>query len=118
MKQLLSMLFSLLIMVSVYAQPIAEARDIEVTNYKEVVSQIEYPQVCKEKGIEGRVIVSLEIDEYGNVVGHEFVSFPCTDLRDVVKDALTEFNFNPAVDSRGQAITSRITMPVKFELTI
>ena len=118
MKQLLSTLFSLLLIASIYAQPMAEARDLEVTNYKQVVSQIEYPQVCKEKGIEGSVIVSLEIGKDGKVVSHEFISFPCTDLRDVVKDALTKFTFNPAINDHGQAIPSRITMPVKFELTI
>ena len=118
MKQLLSMLLSLLLVVSLYAQPMAEARDLEITNYKEVVSQIEYPQVCKEKGIEGQVLVSLEIGIDGNVISHQFISFPCTDLRDVVQDALSKFTFNPAVDDHGQAIPSRITMPVKFELTI
>lgn len=118
MKRTLSLLLMLGVFASLVAQPIPFEKDIEVLNYKEVLSQIEYPQVCKEKGIEGKVIVSLEIDKRGNIVNHEFVSFPCTDLRDAVKNSLSKFSFTPAINSNGQAITSRITMPVKFELTI
>ena len=118
MKKTLLVLLSFTFLISAYGQPLSSAKVVEVTNYKEVLSQIVYPQVCKEKGIEGKVIVSLEVDERGKVVSHDFISFPCTDLRDVVKNALPEFNFNPAINDSGQKITSRITMPVKFELTI
>ena len=118
MKKTLLMLLSLALIISTYAQPLPSAKDVEVTNYKEVLSQIVYPQICKEKGIEGKVIVSLEIDEQGNVISHEFVSFPCSDLKEVVYNSLAKFNFNPAVNDNGQTIKSRITMPVNFELTI
>ena len=118
MKKLLVMLLSFTLVVCVYGHPLSSSKVVEVTNYKEVLSQIEYPQVCKEKGIQGKVIVSLEIDKQGRLVGYEFISSPCCDLQDAVKKALPKLRFNPAVDDHGQAIISRITMPVKFELTI
>lgn len=118
MKKTLMMLLSFTLIICVYGQPLSSAKVVEVTNYEEVLSQIVYPQVCKEKGIEGKVIVSLEIDEQGNVVSHEFISSPCSDLKEVVYNSLAKFNFSPAVNDSGQTIKSRITMPVNFELTI
>ena len=95
-----------------------EAESPKAVNYKEVVSEIKYPQVCKEKGIEGQVIVTLEIDEMGNVISHEFGSYPCTDLRDVVKDVLPSLTFSPAKDKNGVAVAGKIALPVNFKLTI
>lgn len=95
-----------------------EAESPKPTNYKEVISQIEYPQVCKEKGIEGQVVVTLKIDEAGNVINHEFGSYPCTDLRDAVKDVIKDLKFKPAKDKNGNAVVGKIAVPVNFELTI
>ncbi len=95
-----------------------EAEGPKPTNYKEVISQIEYPKVCKEKGIEGKVIVTLKIDEIGNVINHEFGSYPCTDLRDAVKDAIKDLKFVPAKDVNGNPIVGKIALPVNFKLTI
>ncbi|GAB4251386.1 MAG: hypothetical protein Tsb0034_30370 [Ekhidna sp.] len=95
-----------------------KAEQAKVTNYKEVLSKIEYPQVCKEKGIEGKVIVNLVIDENGNITSHEFVAFPCTDLRDAVKTSLSQLQFIPARDENGVAVKGKFTLPVNFKLTI
>ena len=118
MKKTLMMILSIYFALNVYAQNDNASKVVEVTNYQEVVSSIPYPTVCKEKGIEGRVIVSLEIDEDGNLTSHEFLSFPCSDLRDVVFEALEDLEFKAATNNSGQAIASRITMPVNFELSI
>ncbi|WP_436517057.1 energy transducer TonB [Ekhidna sp. To15] len=95
-----------------------EAEGPKPTNYKEVISQIEYPKVCQEKGIEGKVIVTLKVDETGKVINHEFGSYPCTDLRDAVKDAIKDLKFVPAKDANGNAIVGKIAVPVNFKLTI
>ena len=87
-------------------------------NYKDVISAIEYPQVCKEKGIEGQVIVTLKIDEMGKVISHEFGKYPCTDLRDAVEKVLPDLNFTPAKDKNGNAVVGKIAVPVNFKLTI
>lgn len=95
-----------------------EAESPKATNYKEVISQIEYPQVCKEKGIEGTVIVTLKIDETGNVINHEFGSYPCTDLRDAVKAVIKDLKFMPAKNANGTSVVGKIAVPVNFKLTI
>ncbi|WP_425391940.1 TonB family protein [Ekhidna sp.] len=87
-------------------------------NYKEVVSNIEYPLVCKEKGIEGQVLVTLKINKEGKVINHRFEKYPCTDLRDAVKDILPKLNFEPAKNANGEAVVGKIAVPVNFKLTI
>ncbi|WP_462248532.1 energy transducer TonB [Ekhidna sp.] len=95
-----------------------EAEAPKPTNYKEVISQIEYPQVSKEKGVEGVVIVTLKIDKLGNVINHEFDSYPCTDLRDAVKSVIKDLKFQPAKDANGKEVVGKIAVPVNFKLTI
>ncbi|MEQ6165806.1 TonB family protein [Ekhidna sp. MALMAid0563] len=87
-------------------------------NYKEVISNIEYPLECKEKGIEGQVLVTLKIDQNGKVINQHFEKYPCTDLRDAVKDILPKLNFEPAKNSKGEAVVGLIAVPVNFKLTI
>jgi len=117
MKKLIMTVLSAYLVLTVYAQN-TSSEVVEVTNYREVVSKIEYPRVCKEKGIEGKVIVSLEIDENGNLISHEFIKYPCSDLKEVVQNALPKLKFKPAFNVHGQAVASKITMPVNFKLTI
>ena len=95
-----------------------EGESPKPVNYKEVISKIEYPKVCREKGIEGKVIVELKVDENGKVVNHKFESYPCSDLKKVVKDILPELQFKPATDSEGNAVEGRVTLPVNFQLDI
>ncbi|SNS84383.1 TonB family C-terminal domain-containing protein [Ekhidna lutea] len=95
-----------------------EAVNPKPTNYKEVISTIDYPQVCKEKGIEGKVIVTLKINKEGKVINHRFEEYPCSDLRDAVKDILPNLNFEPAKNAAGQSVVGLIAVPVNFKLTI
>lgn len=117
MKKLFSLLITAILVVGAYAGN-GKSEEAKVTNYKEVLSEIEYPQVCREKGIEGKVVVDLVIDELGKVVDHEFVSYPCTDLKEVVKESLSKLRFSPAKDDNGKAVKSVFTLPVNFKLTI
>lgn len=118
MRKLVSILLSLTIVTFVFGQPLSSAKAVEVTNYEQVVSEITYPKACKEKGIEGTVIVSLEIDKKGKIVNHEFISLPSVEFKDVVTESLSKFEFDVAIGEDGQSMSSRITMPIKFILTI
>jgi len=118
MKKTLLMLLSVCFILFVNGQPLPSAKVVEVTNYKEVLSQIDYPQSCMKEGIEGRVIVSLKVDAKGNLVSHEFITYPCSDLKRAVTEALPKLKFNPAINQHGNAVVGRITMPINFKLTI
>ncbi|MEO9869205.1 energy transducer TonB [Ekhidna sp.] len=117
-KQLLALTMTLFVLGALANNGNDKAESPKPVNYKEVISKIEYPKVCKEKGIEGQVIVTLKIDETGKVINHEFESYPCSDLRDAVKDILPKLNFTPAKNKNGEAVVGKIAVPVNFKLTI
>ncbi|MEQ9468424.1 MAG: energy transducer TonB [Ekhidna sp.] len=117
-KQLLILAMSLFVLGAYAGNGDGKAENPKALNYKEVISDIEYPQVCKEKGIEGQVLVTLKIDQFGKVINHRFESYPCTDLRDAVKKVLPSLTFTPAKNSNGEAVVGLIAVPVNFKLTI
>ncbi len=87
-------------------------------NYKEVLQRIEYPQVCKDKGIEGKVVVVLHLDKFGNIENYVFKAYPCNDLKKAVEYEIANLKFTPARDSDGNAVPGSYTLPVNFKLTI
>lgn len=117
-KQLLALTMVFFVLGALANNGKGEAESPKAVNYKEVISEIVYPQVCKEKGIEGQVIVTLKIDEMGKVISHEFGSYPCTDLRDAVKNIIPSLNFTPAKNENGEAVVGKVALPVNFKLTI
>jgi len=117
-KQLLILAMALCVLGAQANNGDNKAENPKPINYKEVISNIEYPLVCKEKGIEGQVLVTLKIDQAGKVINHRFESYPCTDLRDAVKKVLPKLNFEPAKNSNGDAVVGLIALPINFKLTI
>lgn len=117
MKKLLAIAITAVLVFGLYAND-DKAKQVKLTNYKDVISEIEYPQVCKTKGIEGKVIVSLMVDANGEIVESEFLSFPCDDLKEAVSDVLPELKFSPARDENGKAIKGKFILPVNFKLNI
>lgn len=86
-------------------------------NYKEVLSQVKYPTVCRTKGIEGTVKVKITVDQSGQMKGYQILEFPCSDLKKAVEDVLPDLEFEPA-QKNGQAVTSKIIVPIDFRLTL
>lgn len=118
MKKTLLILTLVFFVFGALANNGGKAESPKPTNYKEVISKIEYPKVSKLKGIEGTVVVTLKINKAGKVINHEFDSYPCTDLRDAVKDIIKDLEFTPAKDAEGNTVVGKIAVPVNFKLTI
>jgi len=87
-----------------------------LTNYADVLKQIEYPTVCRTEGVEGTVLVRVSLNEQGEMTNHEFVKFPCTDLKNAVADKLSVLKFQPATEN-GVAVSSKLLIPIEFKLT-
>ena len=117
-KQILTLTMALFTFIAFAGNGNGKAESPKSMNYAEVISEIEYPKVCKEKGIEGTVLVTLKIDEVGNVINHKFESYPCTDLRDAVKAVIKDLKFTPARNDEGTPVVGKIAVPVNFKLTI
>ena len=119
MKRILTITMMTAFTVFVFASSLeAQGQNPKATNYKEVLKGIEYPKVCREKGIEGTVLVSLKINEKGDILNYKFKSAPCEELQTAVEKSLDKLKFEPAKNQHGQAVIGRLVLPVNFRLTI
>ncbi|MDE0471999.1 MAG: energy transducer TonB [Ekhidna sp.] len=118
MKKLALMLSAVCFILFANGQQLSAAKAAEATNYKEVLSQIDYPLASMQEGTEGRVIVSLKVNAEGNLVSHEFISYPCSKLKRAVTKVLPNLKFTPAINQHGNAVAGRVTIPITFRLAI
>ena len=83
---------------------------------KWLTKNIQYPEDCKKKGTEGRVIVQFVVDKDGSIKNAKVVRSidPLLD-----KEALRVINLMPKWKpgkNQGEAVRVRYTMPVMFKL--
>ena len=83
---------------------------------KWLAKNIQYPEDCKKKGTEGRVIVQFVVDKDGSVMDAKVVRSidPLLD-----KEALRVVNLMPKWKpgkNQGEAVRIRYTIPVMFKL--
>lgn len=81
-----------------------------------LLQNINYPEKEKKNGIEGRVVVKAEIDEYGYVI----IAYPTTNLgirnfSIAAVDAVKKTKFIPAIRD-GKKVKSSLTIPFNFKL--
>ena len=87
-------------------------------NLDEIAESIKYPTVSNESGIEGTVIMYLEIDAEGNISNTTALAYPCSKLKETVELALNDLKFEPAKNIEGEAVASALRIPFEFELKI
>jgi len=87
-------------------------------NLEEVVSNIDYPQITSEAGIEGTVIMYVEIDENGEITKKQALTQPCSQMNKSVEKALKDLKFEPAKNTAGESIASSVRIPFEFKLTV
>ncbi len=116
MKKIKTILIAMLLMVAYVSTANNGDPKPMVSNYTQVISQIEYPINCREKGIEGTVMVSISVDRRGNMKNYSILESPCSDLKEAVEAVLPSLSFEPAVVD-GKAVSSKILIPVEFRLT-
>lgn len=75
----------------------------------------EYPDLARNTGIEGTVMVEALIDENGNVFAAEIVESPAVVLETPTLLAIRDWKFEPARKD-GEAVMQVIRIPVKFSL--
>ncbi|MFK7953679.1 MAG: energy transducer TonB [Ekhidna sp.] len=117
MKKIASLLITSAFILSASAMS-GKGELAKISNYTEVISKIEYPQQSKEQGIEGKVLVSIDIDALGNVKGYKFLSSPCQNLTEAVEKSIKNLEFLPAKDKTGKAISGKVVLPVDFKLNL
>jgi len=77
--------------------------------------RLDYPDIARNGGIDGRVVVTAVIDERGRAENLQVASSPSEMLSYAAIDAVRDSRFRPA-RRQGRAVKVRLTIPVDFEL--
>ncbi|MEM6345038.1 MAG: energy transducer TonB [Bacteroidota bacterium] len=91
-------------------------KEPQVLNMGDVAAKIEYPQLARDAGIEGIVIVRVLVDEEGNYEKHKFIEKIHPILSDQVEAHVHELKFSPALQD-GKPIKFWVNIPFGFKLT-
>ena len=76
----------------------------------------EYPEVAKNAGLEGTVVINLNLDERGRILRAWVASSNASDiLVSAALDAAYQFEFTPGL-LRGSPIRSTVAIPIRFSL--
>lgn len=76
---------------------------------------LEYPELARRAGIEGRVILQFIVDVEGNVINPTVVRGAGAGLDQAALDAISQMRFNPGMQ-RGRAVPVQMTQPIIFRL--
>ena len=77
--------------------------------------KIQYPEIARRAGIEGKVYVRAFVDENGNVVNAEVVKGIGAGCDEAALDAVLKTKFTPG-KQRGKPIKVQVTVPILFRL--
>jgi protein TonB len=79
-----------------------------------IQKMIEYPEIAKRAGIEGKVFVKAFVDETGSVTNAEIVKGIGGGCDEAAMDAILQTKFTPG-KQRGKPIKVQVTIPVVFK---
>ncbi|MDW3650861.1 MAG: energy transducer TonB [Bacteroidia bacterium] len=87
----------------------------EPVNLKEIMKVLKYPQLARDAGISGTVVLRIIVDKYGNYISHRAIKevHPIL-LKEVEKEA-SKLNFVPAI-WKGEPVPFAMNIPFRFEL--
>ncbi len=86
----------------------------ECVNLAQVRGSMQYPEIARESGIEGRVTVKVLVGENGNVIKVGSVSGPDV-FHDEVRDKANNLEFTPGLQN-GKPVKVWVTVPFNFKL--
>jgi protein TonB len=96
----------------------APAAPTKIARGARVVREVRapYPEQARDAGIEGVVLLQVEVTRTGAIHSVRVLNDPGYGLGAAAARALRSFRFAPAVDGGGQPIDSRFTYTYRFEL--
>ena len=101
---------------TVAKKPLFQGGD-ENTFTKWVSERIEYPETAKNKGIQGRVVLSFMVDTGGAIRDISVLRGVDPDLdREAIRVISSSPNWTPGKNKDGEAVNVRIQFPVVFQL--
>ncbi|MEL6191455.1 MAG: TonB family protein [Bacteroidota bacterium] len=79
-------------------------------NYKELAKKIGYPEEAKNQGIEGIVMIRIEVDKDGNYLSHEVIKEGHALLLEAVEEHIEELKFTSSEN------TTSVVIPFSFQM--
>ena len=76
----------------------------------------EYPEVIEEQGIQGDVLLEIELDDKGNVLAANVLESLHPEVDKAAIDAVLQFRFTPYVDAKGIAQPSTLQYRISFSV--
>jgi protein TonB len=83
---------------------------------KNFITDRDYPRLAEREGKDGRVVLTVFIDETGRVSDVRLVRGSYEVLNEVALRKVREAVFSPAYDPEGKPVPSRVALPITFEL--
>lgn len=80
-----------------------------------IQKQINYPEIAKKAGVEGRVIVQFVVDESGNVMDPQVVRGIGAGCDEEAVRAVKQAKFKPG-KQRGKPVKVKMSLPITFRL--
>jgi TonB family protein len=80
-----------------------------------IQEKIQYPEIAKRAGIQGRVIIQAFIDENGNVVHAKVLNGIGGGCDEMAINAVKNTKFNPGMQN-GKTVKVQVTIPIVFKL--
>ena len=89
--------------------------DEPVIEMNELYGNLQYPEVLRKAGVEGRVVVSILIDEKGRILKTNVKSSTNPYFEKAAIEALTKATCKPGIQN-GNAVKSWLMIPIVFKL--
>ncbi|MEL6251419.1 MAG: energy transducer TonB [Bacteroidota bacterium] len=87
----------------------------EPVNLKEVLKGLRYPQLARDAGMSGTVVLRVGVDKYGNYTSHKVIKEVHPILLEEVEKEVSKLHFVPAI-WKGEPIPFAMNIPFRFEL--
>ena len=84
-------------------------------NMSDIQKAIGYPQIARDAGIEGNVVVRVLVDELGNYKRHKIINQVHPILAKAVEKEINRLKFTPAIQG-GKPIPFWVNIPFNFKL--
>lgn len=80
-----------------------------------LTSKLHYSEIAKRIGVEGKVVVTIIVDQEGNVVDAQIVKPLHSDLDQIALTAVRELKFYPGIQN-GKPVKVQVSIPIQYKL--
>lgn len=91
-------------------------QSLEPLNYQNVLQSISYDARALEAGLEGTVVLMIQVDENGHYFDHEILEGSHPILVRAVEDKIHQLEF-PKPEYQGESVSALVMVPFRFRLT-